>query len=107
MARKTQTKPETPPRQLHDRETRGEALSPAEQAELSAWYAQQDEAESVLLGANVPASSLETLQAQVDTALARLHTVTQHIETLTRENEAARREVAALTRRLSQTTQKV
>ena len=37
-------------KQLHDRATRGEALSPEEQAQLKDWYATQDRAEADQLG---------------------------------------------------------
>lgn len=100
MTLKSQKRQEPSALQLHDRMTRGEMLTAEEQAALTAWYAQQDDAESTLLAA-APVASLATLQAQVDTALARMQSVTQRIQTLAEENEALRRENAALVRRLA------
>ena len=77
---------------LHDKATRGIALSAAEQAQLEAWYARQDQEESILLGPTQAPQHLAMLQAQVETVLAQLHTVTRRIQELTAHNEAMRRE---------------
>jgi len=54
-------------KQLHDRATRGQDLSPEEQAQLVAWYAAQDRAEMADLG--LPAAEhTESLQAQINAA---------------------------------------
>ncbi len=46
---------------LHDKATRGESLSAGEQAQLDAWYAEQDQAEAHLLTATASPSRLATL----------------------------------------------
>jgi peptidoglycan hydrolase CwlO-like protein len=91
-------------RQLHDRATRGETLSPEEQSQLDEWYMTQDRAETGDLGLTVPAEEVTTLQAQIDSALAQLATITQRIQEITEENQALRREIAALRRQLAQTS---
>ena len=88
--------------QLHDRATRGGALSAEEQALLDAWYARQDQEEAAALARSLPPANVAALQAHVDAAVAQLLTVTQRIQTLTAENEAVRQEIAALQRRLAQ-----
>ncbi len=88
--------------QLHDRATRGGALSAEEQALLDAWYARQDREEAAALAAADSSQSVAALQGQVDAAVAQLLTVTQRVQTLTAENEVVRQEIAALQRRLAQ-----
>jgi hypothetical protein len=89
-------------RQLHDKATRGLALSAEEQAHLAQWYARQDQEEGARLSRPSPAPSVATLQVQVDASVAQLLTVTERIQTLAAENEAVRREVSALQQRLAQ-----
>src|SRR5215510_9656332 len=86
--------------QLHDKATRGVALSAEEQAQLEAWYAVQDQQERAVLGPMGSSQRLATLHAQVETALAQLLTVTQRIQELTVHNETLRREIAILQRQL-------
>jgi ABC-type transporter Mla subunit MlaD len=85
-------------RQLHDRATRGGALSPGEQALLEQWYAAQDQAEDAALSQSSPPQELAALRDEVDTALTRLAAVLQRIQVLTSENEALRKEIAILQR---------
>ena len=87
-------------KQLHDKATRGLALSAEEQAQLEAWYAEQDQRERAILGPTDSLQRLATLHTQVETALAQLLTVTQHIQELTVHNETLRREIAVLQRQL-------
>lgn len=89
-------------KRLHDKATRGVALSASEQAQLEAWYAEQDKRESDLLGLTNPPQHLTALHMQVETALAQLLSTTQRIQELTTQNEAVRREVASLQRQLNQ-----
>jgi hypothetical protein len=91
-------------RQLHDRVSRGEALSSAERAQLEAWYAHRDEEEARLLDGEPSASNVVTLRNQVQAALARLVAITQRIQTLAEENETLRQEITALQRQLPQST---
>ena len=89
-------------RELHDKFTRGIALSTPERAELETWYAEQDRAESALLGSSVPGSSRPALQAQVDEAVSHLRTAAERVQELAAQNEALRTEVSALQRQLAQ-----
>lgn len=90
-----------PMNQLHDKATRDVRLSSDEQAQLDAWYAHQDAAESAILGQANPPPTLVALQAQVETAVAQLLTVTQRVRDLTLQNDALRLDIAALQRQLS------
>lgn len=92
--------------QLHDRATRGEALSAEEQAQLEEWYAQHDREEAAALGSALSPQRNAQLQGQIDAAMAQLLTVTQRIQTLAAENEAVRQEVSALQQQLTQRTEK-
>lgn len=87
-------------RQLHDRTTRGEALTPAEQAVLDAWYRAQDQAEGILLA---PAAALpvDALRHQIATTVDRLEHATQQIQELTAQNDALRQEIVALQQQLA------
>lgn len=88
-------------KEVHDRFTRGQPLSPEEQRELEAWYAAQDGAEMAEL--NSPASKPSaSLQAKVDGVLKQLAATTQRIQELTAENEALRREIATFRHQLAQ-----
>jgi len=87
-------------KQLHDKATRGLALSAEEQAHLEAWYTEQDQQEHAILGPMGSSQRLVTLHTQVETALAQLLTVTQRIQELTVYNETLRREIAVLERQL-------
>ena len=89
-------------RRLHDRATRGEALTQAERASLAAWYEQQDAEEGAILASAAPVTeaALRLLRDEVEAAAARVLTTTQQIQTQIAENEALRQEIAVLTRRL-------
>lgn len=87
---------------LHDRATRGETLSAAERVQLEAWYAEQDQAESLLLGAPIVPSSLEVLQGQLRAALAQLLIVSQKIQELSTQNDQLRQEIVGLKVQLAQ-----
>ncbi len=84
-------------KQLHDRATRGHALTAEEQAQLEVWYAAQDRAERAVLRVPKPDITV-SLQAQIDAVLVRLAATTQRIQELTEENKALRREIAVLRR---------
>jgi hypothetical protein len=87
-------------KQLHDKATRGIMLSTSEQAQLDAWYTQQDHEEGVLLTQTSPPQELVVLQAQVDSAIAQMLAVTQRAQELEKHNEALRRDIAALQQQL-------
>ena len=88
-------------KQLHDRATRGEALSVQERASLETWYAAQDRVEMDALDLTTP-ETVTILQAQVDSVLEQLETAAKRIQELARENDQLRGEIAALHRRLAQ-----
>ena len=87
-------------RVLHDKLTRGEALSNQEQAELEQWYARLDRAEGAVPARTVVSPKLAELEAQVAQATAQLQSVTQRIQTLSAENAVVRQEIADLQRQL-------
>lgn len=89
-------------KQLHDKATRGFALSAAEQAQLEVWYAQQDQAEAATL--RQTEQSQGVLQAQVDATITKLLSVSQRIQELTSENASLRQDIAELQRRVTQTS---
>ena len=90
--------------QLHDRATRGETLTEAEQGSLASWYERQDAEEAALLGASAPMTeaALRHLRGEVEAASARMLAATQAIQAQVAENERLRQEIAALTQRLAQ-----
>jgi len=88
--------------ELHDRATQGLLLTDAEQAQLEAWYAQQDEAEKRLLNTGETPQAVEKLQAQIKAALVQMAAMTQRIQELMRQNEELRREIASLNHQLTQ-----
>jgi predicted nucleic acid-binding Zn-ribbon protein len=94
----------TDTRRLHDKATRGEALSAEEHAHLEQWYARLDDEESASFASASSPEQLDALRAEVNAARARLVAATQRIQALAAENEAARSEVAALQQRLVERT---
>lgn len=90
------------PQELHNKATRGLALSNEEMAQLNAWYAQEDEVEARLLGVSGGAEKTDALQTQIKAALTQVASVTQQIQRLMIQNEELRREVVALKQRLAQ-----
>lgn len=88
-------------KQLHDKATRGIALSTIEQAQLDAWYAQQDQEEGAFLTRTSPPQTLVTLQTHVATAVAQMLAVTQRLQELALHNDALRRDIAALQQQLT------
>jgi hypothetical protein len=87
--------------ELHDRATRGAALTPVEREELEAWYARIDQEEMAALACARPPHDLPALREEVDSALARVLVVTERIRKLTAESEQMRREVAELQERVA------
>lgn len=87
---------------LHDWVTRGLPLTDVEQAQLDAWYAQQDAEESLLLSTGETPQTLEGLQTQIKVALSQVALMTQRIQDLMRQNEELRHEVAVLKQQLTQ-----
>jgi predicted nucleic acid-binding Zn-ribbon protein len=89
--------------QLHDKATRGLALTDEEQSQLDAWYAAQDAAESELLSPVVTPPSLAALQNEIDAAVAQLNVAARQIQELSSANAVVRQEIAVLQQRLAQT----
>ena len=90
-----------PGKQLHDRATRGEALSAQERAVLETWYTAQDRAEMESLDLTTT-ETVDTLQAQVNSALEQLERAAKRIQELAQENDRLRSEIATLHHRLAQ-----
>lgn len=93
---------DTSSQSLHDRATRGEHLTGDERQRLDAWYAAQDQAESIALASVAGDTSLARLRENLEAATAELRAAAERIQRLEAENDALRREVADLQRRLPQ-----
>ena len=91
-------------RQLHDRATRGDTLTEAEQGSLAAWYGHQDAEDGAMLASAAPVmeGALRHLREEVEAAAARVLATTQQIQAQIAENDALRQEIAALSQRLVQ-----
>lgn len=89
-------------KQLHARAIGGEPLSSEERAQLEVWYAAQDRAEAARLSSKASAKTVESLQAEIDSALAQLTETIKRIQEISAENATLRRENAALLRQLAQ-----
>ncbi len=84
--------------QLHDRATRGEALSLVEQARLDLWYDAMNRAEMEQLLKIEP--DTQVLRHQIMSVLKRVSHVTKQIEQIATENEKIRHENDVLRRQL-------
>lgn len=87
---------------LHDRATRGDTLSAAEQALLADWYADQDRQELERLSKHYSQQSLDELRASVGAAARQIHEVTNQIEALASSNDETQREIERLEAQLAQ-----
>ncbi|EIJ33021.1 hypothetical protein [Thiothrix nivea] len=85
---------------LHDKATRGLSLSDEEQAQLQAWYDEQDAQEANLLASAPGISGVSRLQAQIDTTLVQLMSMTRRIQEVMSENNALRQEIEGLRHQL-------
>lgn len=83
-------------RNLHDRATRGEALSTEEKSVLSQWYSQQDMQEASLLAAKPQSPAIDRLRTDIGVAVKQLRGVTERIESLTAANDSVRHEIMVL-----------
>ena len=88
--------------QLHDKATRGVALTAQEQSGLQAWYAQQDSAEKESSGKSRREESVRGIHDEVAAAISQLGVVTRRVQEISAANEALRKEVNALKRRVAQ-----
>jgi hypothetical protein len=80
--------------QLHNKATRGAALSAEERVALDQWYKRLDEEEEAALSGSQDAA--KALREQVITALAEVREVTERIQEQIGENETLRREIGAM-----------
>ncbi len=89
-------------KELHDRVTRGEALTADEQAQLQTWYGEQDQAEfqQLKLSASIPNNA--DLPNKIAVALNQISASTAQIQKLANENESLRRENQTLRRQLTE-----
>lgn len=87
---------------LHLRRSPGETLTADEQSDLNAWYAKQDQAETLALDLSSEANDLSPLKQRVDTILERIVATSQSIQAIANENEVLRRENMALRQQLAQ-----
>lgn len=87
--------------QLHDRATRGEALSPEEQKQLERWYEAQDRAEEEALASAATVVPEEVSTSEIRSLLTRIADATRQIQEVTAENEILRSDVAALQAQLA------
>lgn len=87
--------------QLHDHWTRGQTLTAEEQAQLEAWYQQQDAVEAQQLNQVFTAAGISDLQTQVEMALTQLAAAIQRVRQITAENERLRQEISALRQQLA------
>lgn len=87
---------------LHDRATRKETLSAAEQMQLQAWYDDQDQAELVQLGLTTTETGETDLRHNIAGTLERIAEATTQIQSLTEANDALRHENLNLRRQLAE-----
>ena len=94
----------TAEQRLHDRATRGEVLSPAEQGELARWYAEIDQQQSQVLFCQDQPPALDPsdqdrlarLRQQVDELLTQLQITTQRLQQVSAQNQVLRNEISLL-----------
>lgn len=82
--------------QLHDRATRGEAITAEENVRLEQWYAEQDRAEEASLHAPAEPEAAGRIRTQIDATVAELRSAVEHIQSLTAENASVRKQIADL-----------
>jgi len=79
--------------ELHQKHFKGEPLTEQEEAQLQAWYAQEDEAEIKLLQVTAPDYNvIEQLRQQINDVLKQLTQLTQNIQMVAAENDKIRKE---------------
>lgn len=74
-------------RSLHDRSTRGKALSETEKAQLEIWYEIQDRLEGEILNIKTAQDSLAQRKHQIQSVLAEIVEFTSKIQKISAENE--------------------
>ena len=94
-------------RQLHDRSTRGKALTSVAHRSLEKWYDQQDNKDSRLLHRDDDLRIENILHKQIDPILIRISTAAEQIHKLTDENRVLRENIAKLQRQLPEKTRNI
>ncbi|MCI5149879.1 MAG: hypothetical protein D3916_10925 [Candidatus Electrothrix sp. MAN1_4] len=89
-------------RQLHDKATRGKALTSEEHEVLEKWYARHDNAESELLNRDHEPQAEHILHKQIDPILTRIGTTAEQIHNLTDENRMLKKNISKLQRQLAE-----
>jgi hypothetical protein len=99
--------PDEVARQLHRRYSRGESLSPEEQAVLDAWYARHDAEGRIIVSHRGATAAVEAQMANTTAILHEIRELTRRIDAVIASTEAVRRENQELLRQLlqRQTTQ--
>jgi len=87
-------------RQLHDKATRGEQLTPEQRAQIDAWYTQSDGEEADELSRVASPGDVARLRHQLDEAMSELSAASQRVRELAADNESARREIEELRRQV-------
>ncbi|HEX8734068.1 MAG TPA: hypothetical protein VF721_02015 [Pyrinomonadaceae bacterium] len=87
---------------MHDKATRGEALSETENTQLAAWYEAQDECESDLLNKNAMQDSFAERRNQIQNTLGKFAVVHSKNLKIFAENETLRRENEVLRKKLGE-----
>lgn len=89
-------------KQLHDRATRGQSLTPEERNLLAEWYRRLDEQEARQFAEAPTAPTQSATHAEIDKLLTQLALSAQQMRTLAAENEKLRQEIEELHRQLAQ-----
>ncbi len=89
-------------RQLHDKSTRGKALTPEEHEVLEKWYARHDNEESELLNRDNEPQTEYILHEQIDPILSRIGTTAEQIHKLTDENRVLKKNISKLQQQLAE-----
>ena len=87
--------------QLHDKATKGEILTPTQQAQLEARYATQDAAEQEHLILSEPTLNPSQIQNQIGISLSQIHQITERIQAVTSENQRLRGEIHQLQKQVA------
>jgi hypothetical protein len=86
---------------LHDKATRGQALSEEEQAQLQAWYDAKDREEAEMLRLSPLALVEAEIVTQTRQMIALITKLTRQNEVIARQNESLLAEIASLRHQLA------
>lgn len=85
---------------LHDKATRGIALSGLEQQQLEQWYAEKDQEEGKALKVFEKLPDPPNLQTRIDTTLIQIGMMAKRLQELVLENQNLREEITTLRQQL-------